>query len=191
MKITMNHATYFAKGVEEEIILTRYTNGRLVVALKHPDDAMHVVTVNLPDHELPEGHAFFKVWGVSEGILLDFLDAGWIEQPEITVASGFVHVPMVKLKGELAEAAAEYMKQFKNEAEDQGQFSCVLTIRCFKCNGVNTLSVPKSGIDKYKQGAHIQEAFPELSSDEREMMLSGLCPACFAELFGEMRASNE
>jgi len=29
----------------------------------------------------------------------------------------------------------------------------------------------------------IQEAFPELSADDREMLISGTCPACWEKMF--------
>lgn len=31
----------------------------------------------------------------------------------------------------------------------------------------------------------VQNAFPYLSADEREMLVSGICPKCWAQTFGE------
>lgn len=37
--------------------------------------------------------------------------------------------------------------------------------------------------DMWKNGKHIQQAFPELSPDQREAMLTGTCPACWRKIF--------
>lgn len=31
----------------------------------------------------------------------------------------------------------------------------------------------------------VQNAFPYLSADEREMLISGICPRCWAKMFGD------
>ncbi len=38
---------------------------------------------------------------------------------------------------------------------------------------------------KWQEGELAQNAFPYLSADEREMLISGVCPKCWAKTFGE------
>lgn len=42
----------------------------------------------------------------------------------------------------------------------------------------------KQGIEAYKNGALIQEAFPFLTAEEREFLMTGLTPAMWDRLFG-------
>lgn len=39
--------------------------------------------------------------------------------------------------------------------------------------------------DRYMKGHHVQRVFPELSDDDRELFISGICGKCFDALFGE------
>ena len=39
-------------------------------------------------------------------------------------------------------------------------------------------------LGKYNRGeGHIQDLLPDLTSDEREMFISGMCPECWAKIF--------
>lgn len=57
--------------------------------------------------------------------------------------------------------------------------------QCRMCRKVITLEVSESGYEMMLAGAHIQDAFPELSVDDRELLISGICGSCFDELFAE------
>lgn len=48
-----------------------------------------------------------------------------------------------------------------------------------------TVIVPNSRYQEWRTGALIQNVFPELSSDEREFLISGTTPAEWNKLFGE------
>ena len=52
---------------------------------------------------------------------------------------------------------------------------------------VNTIwvTVPTAGLVAYKAGALIQTAFPELTSGEREFIMTGITPAEWAKQFPE------
>jgi len=54
---------------------------------------------------------------------------------------------------------------------------------CPRCQGVVTLKVTRDGLEKYKKGVFIQDAFPELSDSDRERLMSGFCPTCWSALF--------
>ena len=68
--------------------------------------------------------------------------------------------------------------------EDKGD-SLLLNVICPMCNGSNEIEVSKKGLDKYHKGALIQVAFPELSNDQRELLLSGICIECWDKTFKE------
>lgn len=55
----------------------------------------------------------------------------------------------------------------------------VTTPACPYCGKASVLNVSIDGFAAMGAGALVQEAFPELSKDEREMLLTGLHPDCF------------
>jgi hypothetical protein len=57
--------------------------------------------------------------------------------------------------------------------------------RCFHCGKIARLEVPKSQFDAWRSGVLAQDAFPNLSAEEREMLISGTHPECWKEMFGE------
>lgn len=56
---------------------------------------------------------------------------------------------------------------------------------CKECKIEYTFMLPQDGIDLYLAGAHVQDAFPMLSPEERELMISGICGPCWDVLFPE------
>lgn len=61
----------------------------------------------------------------------------------------------------------------------------VITKPCVVCGKASTISVPPDGyVSWYHHGAFIQDAFPQLSADERELLISGTHPDCWDELTG-------
>ena len=59
---------------------------------------------------------------------------------------------------------------------------CVVT-RCPFCGCGNFVDVNEADYDDWCDGAHAQDAFPYLSANEREMLISGICPTCWAKQF--------
>lgn len=55
----------------------------------------------------------------------------------------------------------------------------VETPNCPECGEFAFISVPKAGYDLWKSGLHIQTALPDLSSNERELLLTGFHPECW------------
>lgn len=56
---------------------------------------------------------------------------------------------------------------------------------CPFCGKVNEIVVDTVGYTMWEFGdATAQEAFPYLSADEREMLISGICPTCWDKTFG-------
>lgn len=55
----------------------------------------------------------------------------------------------------------------------------ILTV-CHFCGHANEIAVnEKDYFDWAFDGALVQDAFPYLSADEREMLISGICPTCW------------
>lgn len=59
-----------------------------------------------------------------------------------------------------------------------------LTTRCPICGRTYEVEVLLQDYFAWEAGALVQDAFPYLSDDEREMLISGICPTCWDEMFG-------
>lgn len=59
---------------------------------------------------------------------------------------------------------------------------------CRHCGAVHVLFVTATGYAAWDQGrgAYVQTAFPELSADERELFVSGVCGPCFDAMFADL-----
>ena len=60
---------------------------------------------------------------------------------------------------------------------------CVIT-RCPFCGRANEIEVNEMDYLDWQDGVLVQDAFPYLSASEREMLISGICPTCWAHTFG-------
>lgn len=57
---------------------------------------------------------------------------------------------------------------------------------CIMCGVGYTLTVPKQGFEDWYFGkANIQDAMPNLTPGERELLISGICETCFDKIFKE------
>ena len=63
-------------------------------------------------------------------------------------------------------------------------YSKIETRRCSHCGYKGEIEVPNAGLFKRNSGALIQEAFPDLSKELREQLMTGTHPECWAEMFG-------
>lgn len=59
----------------------------------------------------------------------------------------------------------------------------IQTLCCPDCGQSKTLEVTKAEAVNYYSGALIQNAFPNLSADDRERLITGYCPACWNNIF--------
>lgn len=55
---------------------------------------------------------------------------------------------------------------------------------CPFCGHANEVEVNEMDYFDWQDGELAQNAFPYLSDDEREMLISGICPKCWDEMFG-------
>jgi len=60
-----------------------------------------------------------------------------------------------------------------------------LDIRCIECKDLKQVKVGMEAYKKWQNGLYIQDAFPELSAGDRELMISGICGECYDKMFKE------
>lgn len=61
--------------------------------------------------------------------------------------------------------------------ENRKEVTIVTT--CPFCGRINEVAVNEADYWDWQDGALVQDAFPYLSADEREMLISGICPTCW------------
>lgn len=54
---------------------------------------------------------------------------------------------------------------------------------CSECHETTKLSLDREKYEEWTHGALIQNVFPNLTEDQRELMISGICGKCFDSLF--------
>lgn len=60
----------------------------------------------------------------------------------------------------------------------------VVEVTCPFCGKVSTLTLPTDGYTAWKlNGVLVQDAFPALSAEDRELLISGICPTCWDGMF--------
>jgi hypothetical protein len=59
------------------------------------------------------------------------------------------------------------------------------TGKYFDKDETHSVFIPKAHMEAYRAGAHIQEAMPDLSADDREFLISGMSPEGFDEVCKE------
>lgn len=60
-----------------------------------------------------------------------------------------------------------------------------LAMTCPFCGAEHYVNVAEACYDRWMEGALVQDAFPMLSTTEREQLISHLCPDCQIRVFGE------
>lgn len=56
---------------------------------------------------------------------------------------------------------------------------------CKFCGTQLTVEADEEKLARFDAGEHIQDVFPELNEDDRELMISGVCGKCFDEMFAD------
>lgn len=57
---------------------------------------------------------------------------------------------------------------------------------CPECDKVGRVEVEEDDFYKWQKGALIQVAFPYLNEDDREMLMTGIDPECWARLMKDI-----
>jgi hypothetical protein len=58
----------------------------------------------------------------------------------------------------------------------------IVDAQCVTCTNIYRFTIGEKELAAWIDGAHIQNAIPYLSPDERELFISGLCGPCFDRL---------
>lgn len=59
-----------------------------------------------------------------------------------------------------------------------------IKVNCIQCDEPQRMEANADGYIEWHYGdEYIQDAMPELSPDEREMLISGVCPKCWDKMF--------
>lgn len=61
---------------------------------------------------------------------------------------------------------------------------CTVITVCPFCGKGHEILVNEDDYYDWDDGKLAQEAFPYLSAEEREMLISGICPTCWDKMFG-------
>lgn len=60
-----------------------------------------------------------------------------------------------------------------------------ITPSCSVCERHSVLFLDEEALIAYHNGMHVQDAFPDLTPDERELVISGTHSSCWDILFGD------
>lgn len=66
-----------------------------------------------------------------------------------------------------------------------------ITATCRLCNSEHTMLVNMEDAYDWRDGKFVQDAFPYLTADEREILISGTCGKCFDSIFGNSEDNDE
>lgn len=59
----------------------------------------------------------------------------------------------------------------------------VETLPCMECHKTTILTLDSESYTKYLSGMHIQDAFPNWTPDQRELLITGTHPECWNKIF--------
>jgi hypothetical protein len=59
----------------------------------------------------------------------------------------------------------------------------VKTKTCVVCDQYEIWSLDRQAVESWQEGELIQNAFPDMSMSDRELLISGTHPACWDKLF--------
>jgi hypothetical protein len=61
--------------------------------------------------------------------------------------------------------------------------NATIVVPCPFCAKSSEVSVPLSGYKAWQSGEFIQNAMPDVSADDRELLISGTCSECWDSMF--------
>jgi len=59
----------------------------------------------------------------------------------------------------------------------------IVNVNCQNCHELHEITVSGHGFSCWQEGTLIQDALPELSADDRELLISGTCGTCWDKMF--------
>jgi Fe-S-cluster-containing dehydrogenase component len=57
------------------------------------------------------------------------------------------------------------------------------TVQCRICDRICSIKVRDEDLKRWKSGVHIQDAMPDLSAGDRELLISQTCNECWNKMF--------
>ena len=60
-----------------------------------------------------------------------------------------------------------------------------IVVPCFSCHKEFSLNVEAEDFYDWREGLSVQNAFPYLSADDRELLISRTCGVCWDEIFSD------
>lgn len=64
-------------------------------------------------------------------------------------------------------------------------------LKCMMCQESQVLPISSDSLFEWRMsGKFCQDYFPDLSSDQRELLISGTCGACFDDMFSDDEECN-
>lgn len=61
----------------------------------------------------------------------------------------------------------------------------VIIFPCVVCNKSSEVELDREQYEQWQSGMHVQAAFPEMSAEDREILISGTHPECWDILWAE------
>lgn len=61
----------------------------------------------------------------------------------------------------------------------------ILLVPCFACGETSEMRVRTKDFENYARGMLVQDAFPTMSIENREIIVSGMCKECQEKYFNE------
>ena len=114
-----------------------------------------------------------------------------IDLPTNPRSNGWVvvkHTPTGEHRLYPSEIGAEW---FDRQDQDPGDYGLV-PVRCPECRRKGFLRVHAASYAAWAQGTLlVQAAFPELSPDEREALITGICSECWTRIFSSSLNEGE
>ena len=77
------------------------------------------------------------------------------------------------------------------ESHKDGQHTYTFTGRCVVTGKTHSVTVPAEGLFRYHQGAHLQDAFPDVPAEDREFLKSGISPEGWKRTFSNPEGEQE
>ena len=67
----------------------------------------------------------------------------------------------------------------------------VKTKPCSVCGEYEILSLDRDAVMRWQEWQNIQDAFPDMNAGDRELLISGIHPACWDKLFPDEEGDDE
>ena len=92
------YQTPYGDSLQINIVKSKYGNGHNKIQMMDTEDGMPYATASVSIPDLTEDEVGVKDYSENEGVLAFLLENNIVEPPHRTVSSGFVNIPVCRLK---------------------------------------------------------------------------------------------